>query len=191
MNKLITFILGAAAGAAAGSFITYKLVEEKFKNIADEEIESVRELYMNKLNKLAGTEEPVEVKENNTINIPEEYSDLVEDLGYSSGDEEDDSNYEIYVEPGVDRVEPYVINPDEFGEVYDYDKKSWTYYADGVLTDEVGNVIVDTDNLIGDALDHFGEYEDDSVHVRNENEGWDIEILKHEKSFYEINGVDI
>ncbi len=186
MNKAITFIFGAAVGAAAASFITYKLVDEKYKKIADEEIESVKELYKNKLNKLSVLNEPVEVKK---INIPEEYADVVEDLGYSN--KEDEKNYEIFVEPGDETVAPYVIHPDEYGEVYDYDKYSWTYYADGVITDDAGEIVVDLDNMIGDALDHFGEYEDDSVHVRNENIGCDIEILRYDKPFGEINGVDI
>ena len=47
MNKLIFFILGASLG----SLVTYKIVEEKFKNIANEDIESVREYYKNKYSK--------------------------------------------------------------------------------------------------------------------------------------------
>ena len=41
--------------------------------------------------------------------------------------------------------------------------------------------------MIGpDALDHFGEYEDDSVYIRDEINEMDYEILKSEKKFSEI-----
>ena len=41
--------------------------------------------------------------------------------------------------------------------------------------------------MIGpDALDHFGEYEDDSVYIRDETNEMDYEILKSEKMFSEI-----
>ena len=44
MNKLLMFTLGAAAG----SLLTWKIVEGKYKKIADEEIESVKEHYKNR-----------------------------------------------------------------------------------------------------------------------------------------------
>ena len=75
---------------------------------------------------------------------------------------------------------PYVIEPEIFGEDPDYETISLTYYADGVLTDE-NNCIIDPgeiESLIGEeSLDHFGEYEDDSVFVRNEERKTDYEIL--------------
>ena len=48
------------------------------------------------------------------------------------------------------------------------------------------SIISDYETLIGDALSHFGEYEDDSVYVRNEDTECDYEILKHDKTFDEI-----
>ena len=75
---------------------------------------------------------------------------------------------------------PYVIAPEEFGDgEYDYDLVSLTLYADGVLEDPNGDIIEDVEGTVGvDSLDHFGEYEDDSVFVRNDRLKTEYEILK-------------
>lgn len=85
--------------------------------------------------------------------------------------------------------EPYVISPEEFGEMNDYEKISLTYYANGILADENDEVIDDIEETVGDALEHFGEYEDDSVFVRNEENMCDYEILFDQRNFSEITGV--
>ena len=83
--------------------------------------------------------------------------------------------------------EPYVISPEEFDENEDYNTVSLTYYADGVLTDERDNVIVDVDSIVGeDSLNHFGEYEDDSVFVRNDELQTDYEILLDTRNYGDI-----
>ncbi len=82
---------------------------------------------------------------------------------------------------------PYVIPPEDFGEEGDYEIKSLTYYADGVLTDDWDNVIEDIDELIGEeSLTHFGEYEDDSVFVRDDQMKIDYEILRDVRNFADI-----
>lgn len=78
---------------------------------------------------------------------------------------------------------PYVISPDEFGELEDYTKVSLTYFADGVLADECGEIVDDVEEIIGDGLDHFGEYEDDSVFVRSDAKRCDYQILKDLRDF--------
>ena len=95
--------------------------------------------------------------------------------GYSEEEDEDDMN------------KPYVIRPEEFGEE-GYVQQSLTYYADGVITNERGKIIKNVDELIGiNPEDHFGEYEDDSVFVRNDNIKVDYEILKDYREFSEIS----
>lgn len=171
MNKVFIFTLGAAAG----SLLTWKIVDEKYRRLAEEEIEAVREHYKNKNEKIL-------VETNELDNVEREYTKHVTDLGYVSTDVR-----EVYIEPGVDTIEPFVISPDEYGEKDDFDTKSWTYYADGILADDDGEIVGDYENIIGDALEHFGDYEDDSVFVRNENVECDIEILKHNKTYDEAN----
>ena len=75
--------------------------------------------------------------------------------------------------------EPYVISPEDFDDHEDYDVVSLTYYADDVLTDERDNVIEHPEDLVGyDWASHFGEYEEDALHVRNEKRKTDYEILQ-------------
>jgi hypothetical protein len=71
-----------------------------------------------------------------------------------------------------------------------------TYYADDVLALEYADrdtgeikydVIDDVEHTIGaDSLTHFGEYEDDSVHVRNDRLECDYEILRDYRKFSDI-----
>ena len=41
------------------------------------------------------------------------------------------------------------------------------------------------EEIIGDGLEHFGEYEEDSVFVRSDAKRCDYEILKHLGSFHD------
>lgn len=184
MNKVIAFMLGAAAG----SLLTWKLVENKYKQLADEEIQSVIDHFKNKDKKEENeleqfAEEPKKVDE--YTEDKKVYNNIIKDMNYSQ-----DKDYTVYIEPGQEVIPPYVIAPEDFGEAYDYRTKTLTYYADGVLTDEDGEIIVDPESIIGDGLEHFGDFEDDSVHVRNDENECDYQILKHELTFTEINEDD-
>lgn len=192
MKNLLCFV----TGAAIGSVVTWKLIEKKYKDLADEEIESVIETFKNRKPRI--TKDEVKETVEKVINKCKESKETVEDIvtaeGYSIEDEEetdedDDSNYTVDVDPGVEVIIPYVITPAQFGEYNEYGTKTLTYYADNVLTDEIDNPITsdEMETMIGpDALDHFGEYEDDSVYIRDEMNEMDYEILKSEKTFSEI-----
>lgn len=192
MKNLLCFV----AGAAVGSVVTWKLIEKKYKDLADEEIESVKETFKNRKQRI--TKDEVKETVEKVINKWKEPKETVEDIviaeGYSTEDEEeteedDESNYTVDVDPGVEVIVPYVITPEQFGEFNEYGTKTLTYYADNVLTDEIDNPITsgEMETMIGpDALDHFGEYEDDSVYIRDEMNEMDYEILKSEKMFSEI-----
>lgn len=192
MKNLLCFV----TGAAIGSVVTWKLIEKKYKDLADEEIESVIETFKNRKPRI--TKDNVKETVEKVINKYKEPKETVEDIvtaeGYSIEDEEetdedDDSNYTVDVDPGVEVIVPYVITPEQFGEYSEYGTKTLTYYADNVLTDEIDNPITseEMETMIGpDALDHFGEYEDDSVYIRDEMNEMDYEILKSEKTFSEI-----
>lgn len=192
MKNLLCFV----AGAAIGSIITWKLIEKKYKDLADEEIESVKETFKNRKSRI--TKDEVKETVEKVINKWKEPKETVEDIvtaaGYSTEDEEnteedDESNYTVDVDPGIEVIVPYVITPEQFGEYNEYGTKTLTYYADNVLTDEIDNPITSEEmvTMIGpDALDHFGEYEDDSVYIRDEMNEMDYEILKSEKKFSEI-----
>lgn len=194
MKNLLFFV----AGAAIGSIATWKLIEKKYKDLADEEIESVIETFKNRKPRI--TKDEVKETVEKVINKWKEPKETVEDIvaaeGYSIEneeeiDEDDESNYIVNVDNDndIEVVTPYVITPEQFGEYNEYGTKTLTYYADNVLTDEIDNPITSEEmvTMIGpDALDHFGEYEDDSVYIRDEMNEMDYEILKSEKKFSEI-----
>ena len=192
MKNLLCFV----AGAAVGSVVTWKLIEKKYKDLADEEIESVIETFKNRKPRI--TKDEVKETVEKVINKYKEPKETVEDIVTSEGysieneeetEEDDESNYTVDVDPGVEVIVPYVITPEQFGEYSEYGTKTLTYYADNVLTDEIDNPITseEMETMIGpDALDHFGEYEDDSVYIRDEMNEMDYEILKSEKTFSEI-----
>ena len=84
---------------------------------------------------------------------------------------------------------PYVIKPEEFGEILEYESISLTYYADGVLADEYDEVIDDVDEIVGEeSLTTFGQYEDSAVFVRNDARKTDYEILLDLRNYSDVVG---
>lgn len=165
-------------GAAVGSFVTWRLLKDKYAQIAQEEIDSVKEAFCasrpqaepESTNDEEGFEEAVEKYE--AILNEEGYVDYSARAKEKGGDAD------------MKDKKPYVIPPEEYGEIYEYDTRNLTYYDNGVLTDEDDNVIDDVESMIGtDALNHFGDYEPDSVHVRNDKQKVDYEILRDGTSF--------
>ena len=178
LSKIIMFV----AGAAVGSAVTWKLVKDKYERLAQEDIQAVRDLYNSKqqetLDVEPDEEERTEIKEPTPREV---YSDVVDELGYGNI-----SSEKLDEEEDDDVSEPYVISPSEYGEL-DYETESlWYFEGDGVVTTYFGEVIEDVDGLIGaDFADHYGEYEEDSVHVRNDKLKIDYEILRDLRAFSE------
>ena len=187
MSNAVAFTIGVATGAS----ITYILIKKHFKKIADDEIDTMREYFQNKRAEEANAleEEPDEadVKEardehqEDKPNI-REYASLIKKENYTNySDSTADKKKE------VDDVEkPYVITPEEFGEL-DYSTISLTYYSDGVLTYESDELVEDVDDIVGaDFAEHFGEYEDDSVFIRNDRMKTDFEILVDKRNYSDV-----
>lgn len=187
MNSTLSKVLIFAAGAILGSAVTWKIVKTKYEKIANEEIESVKEVF--------GRGHRAETKPvDDTIDIPqeEEYRPTNEDLAklketIATNGYKDYTTKNKNVKEEDDMGEPYVISPDEFDEHDDYDVVSLTYYADKVLTDEQDYVIDDIEGTVGkDSLTHFGQYEDDSVFVRNDAQKTDYEILLDTRNYSDL-----
>ena len=170
MNNAFSKILIFASGAVIGSVVTWKLIDDKYARRAEQEIKEVKEYYEGKY---ASEEEDsysdwAKNNQEEAETEKEEYKNLVKNyVGEKGGSE----NMEI-------GTPPYVITPEEFDTIDDYETESLTYYTDGVLTDDFDNIIEDVKNTVGeDFAAHFGEYEDDSVFIRNERLKIDYEIL--------------
>lgn len=191
MNKAFAF----AIGAAIGSFVTWKIVKTKYKRIADEEINSVKEVFARRYSEKMSKEKPNENTNQVSLTLDETeknvqedlaaYHELLDKLNYANIDVDS-----LIAKKGGSTVtdRPFVISPDEFGEDPNYQTVSLTLYEDGVLTDDYDDIVVDVDDLVGeDSLTHFGEYEDDSVFVRNESMQTDFEILRDLRTYSECH----
>lgn len=187
MNSKIINVLVFAAGAALGSVVTWKLVEKKYERIAQEEIDSVKEMYAN-MNKYEGPQDSDEAKvveyeqmkaelfEDEAV---EEYKELLHKYAYVRNEEGGETK--------EDSTDICVIPPEEYGETYDYDMLSLNYYADGVLADDWDEVVEDIAGTVGKDFDkHFGEYQNDCVHIRNHNLRADYEILRDLRNFSDV-----
>lgn len=212
MNKNI---IGAAifvAGAAVGSVTTWYLVKKKYEQFADEQIESVKAAFSHKPekdSKACTDEEPEEEPRQkrhgrypwNADVEKREYANYVSEVsktGYTNDDLEADldQKYDDIIlanrerekeEAAMDDDQPYVISPEDYSESDEYEKITLFYYADDVLTDDQTQLLDDPDNTVGtDFASHFGEYEADSVFVRNDRLRCDFEILLDEDTYANI-----
>jgi hypothetical protein len=195
MKNFFTFV----AGLVIGSAVTYVVVKDKFEKIAQEEIDSVKEVFGRRVEKEADKKvEKIAEKEVEKIRKEyNEYNNLTKNYtNYSKTeakeDEVDEENEEVCendeegvelfeVERASDSDRPYVIDPWDFGGEDGYDMITLNYYADDVLTDDNDNVIDDEeiDDIVGrDFAEHFGEYEKDCVCVRNDRLKTDYEICR-------------
>lgn len=199
LSKIVIFI----TGAALGSVVTWRLLQKQYDERVNEEMmafkKSQRDESMEKLEKmhadLMEKKEALEVHEA-TLKYDENGPSIIEPRK-----ERLEGNWEItskhyrgiledegYYDDDDDAPAPYVIPPEKFGDDADeYELISLNYYEDGVLADDWDEPIEDIDRVVGkDSLTHFGEYEDDSVYVRNDRLKCEYEILLRAGKFADI-----
>ena len=180
IGENIKNIIIFAAGLAIGSVVTLKLVESKYEKIAEDEINDIREYYKEKESGIVTEAEVVKVE--NKPNISE-YAAKIEKNGYK--------NYSEISEKSVKKEhkngEPYIITPEEFGEIDEYETVILTYYADDYLADNMDELVENVDEIIGwENLNHIGEYEEDALHIRNEKLKCDYEILRDLDNYKDV-----
>lgn len=182
MNVTLNKVLWFTAGAVIGVAVSRGYFKTKYERISQEKVESMRWAFSN-----MHQSEPVQGDTEADTESAEEPVSIVADIisrnAYAS-----DS---VVTEPFGKEVEgvhrPYVISPDEFDSIDDYETQSLDYFDDGVLADNMGNVVEDIDSMVGrDSLNHFGEYEDDAVHVRNDALQCDFEILRDLRNYSDV-----
>ncbi|MFA5655147.1 MAG: hypothetical protein WDA37_00220 [Dysgonamonadaceae bacterium] len=187
MNKTINFMM-FVLGVAVGSVVTWRCVEKKYEQIAQDEIDSVKEVFSKREAEFTENTE-ARIKADNAKEKPSviEYAARLREQGYTNySDMVDEKPEEVKKEPmSVDK--PYVIAPEEFGDLDDYETISLTYYADQILADDNDVIVDDVEDVVGfDSLNSFGEYEDDSVFVRNDRLKCDYEILLDQRKYSSV-----
>lgn len=187
MNK-IKYIVTFAVGAAIGSAATYFIVNKKFEKLVQEEIKSVKEAF-----KRTECEKEVEEIVEEPDKVADDEMEYEDDEEYFVREEERDE-YEELVEDneyGVRKHQayfnkPYVISPDEFGDMEDYETVGAAYYVDEVFANERG-VRLDVEETISQKnLNYFGEYEEDMLYVRNPETKTDYEIFLDPRKYSEV-----
>lgn len=208
MNKNIGMVVTFVAGIVVGVASTYKISKTKYQNIANEEIESVISTFDKMKAELTaatdvekGIKQPVEAKV--VVDVPgskgalSEYKDTIDRFGYDKVSEqinkpkrnkkrkeEEIPTKMIETTPGI-----YIISPDEYNTLDGFSTETFYYSSDNQLLDADYEMVSDEDitsKIDHDPRGHFGEYEDDSVYVRNELLMCDYEILLSMKTCTEI-----
>ena len=181
MTNKTAYVVSLAVGALIGSAATWIFAKKYYEKISKDEIDSVKKEF-SKMRNTSGETSDHEEK-NNDISSLRDTSDKIESYNYTDHSKKEEQD--ISVKEVQDVNDPYVISPDEYGEYMDYEQISLTYFSDGVLADEdTLDVIDDIAGTVGDDFsDHFGEYEDDSVHIRNDVTRCEYEILAALRSY--------
>lgn len=206
-NVALCSVLSFIGGAAASGLIVWKILDKKYKERADKEIESVKKRFT-----VPRPEKKEEKKE--AAKVDKKQSDIAEEakhkpniieytkklkennyIDYSTSTEKEDKKSGRYPWEKSDErknvfdendTSPHIIEPEYYGENEEYDQVSMTLYADGILAYDDGDVIVkDEERLIGDALEHLGEFEDDAIHVIDKGKEIYYEILADERKYEE------
>lgn len=197
MHRTITNIFMLAVGAVIGSAATWVYSQKKYSQLIQSEIEKTKEYYSDKES---------DKHEEKDIQNPEEEKQLEEEkkkalqtsadiINQSGYDMNSYSDYTRFSKPkeehpeivqknletfGSDENFPVVIAPESYGEIEDYATHEYTYFKDGVVVDDDGDVI-DPDkvrSILGiDFASHIGDFEADAVHIQNDLMKTYFEIL--------------
>lgn len=178
VKGIFIFVLGVVAGTFTGA----QIAKKKYEEIANDEIEEIRAYYKERAKEVKDIEEPKAVEAPEEEEVEEEikeYSKIIRG-NYMANDEEEQTNTQYA---------PYTIDPSEFGKDGEYDTMTCTYFADGILVDDVDQEFEDWDLHVGKHhVDIFNEFpEATCVYVRNDLDGMDYEILKDDWCWSDFN----
>lgn len=165
-DKLFGFVM-LVVGLTIGSAASYQYTKKKYEQIAQEEIDSVKKSFskkedepVTKIAEVDNTNNSRQAKEKPSV---AEYAARLQDEGYTNYSNVTNEK-ESLKEVATPMEKPYIIVPEAFGELDD-----------------------DVDDTVGlDSLNHFGEYEEDSIFVRNDRLKCDYEILMDQRKYSDV-----
>lgn len=205
MRNTLNSVFIFAAGAIIGSAVTWKFVRTKYERIAQEEIDSVKEVYSHRQSEPTEGDTESESKRflkeiaepfaeglaegltGDQLSISD-YAKKLQGIGYTNYSGNSRSAVEPEQKVDKDVATTYVIDPDEFGEQEGYGTAYLTYYADSVLAyDDNDEIIEDVGSIVGDDFsEHFGDFEENVVHIRNDDERYYYEITKDLRNYTDV-----
>ena len=190
MKSLLIFAAGLAVGAVAGAVI----VKNKVLADAKAEVEEVRKYYRESRGVVEEVEEK-EVEEKEEVKEVEKKEYELKDIQVKDEPKTGLTNYSQITKMYMSKDEfqspmyddPFVIDPSEFGENPEYDTETLTYFADGVLVDDVDDVIEEPDIVVGlENLKVFEEFGATTVYVRNDIYKTDYEIIRDDWNYSDL-----
>ncbi len=190
MKGLLIFAAGLAVGAVAGAV----LVKNKVLADAKAEIDEVRKYYRESRGVVEEVEEK-EVEEKEEVKEVEKKEYELKDIQIKDEPKTGLTNYNQITKMYMSKDEfqapmyddPFVIDPSEFGENPEYDTETLTYFADGVLVDDVDDVIEEPDIVVGlENLKIFEEFGATTVYVRNDIYKTDYEIIRDDWNYSDL-----
>ena len=173
MKKVMSLMAAFISGGIAGFVMADRMMKQKYEQLVQDEVDSIKAAFRK--------ERPLSERERDGKKADEklrsECHDMAVQLGYTE-------------QPAPSpKQSPKIIPPDEFGNEDGYDEISLTLYADGTVTDDCDRAMSEEEieETIGkESLSHFGEYEPDSVCVRNDRLKADYEILKDQRAYADV-----
>lgn len=212
MNKGLWFLCGAIVGAS----VTYLYLSKKNKDEEEEKDEfEPDDISSDSFMEVPETEAPVtesfkEVPDESFKEVPDEKPGNLDRTINRILEQEPDPEERKRVSEYIERVKkynkasaqefsartgagPYVIDPNEYGDFEDYDTVCLTYFADGVLVDDAGDIMSEEeiDESVGkDFADYFGVYENDLVVIRNDERCADYHIERDLRNSSEADEVN-
>lgn len=178
MNRALYFLLGAIVGAAGSYFYFEGKYKEACKEFYDEKY---KERQNQKEDEMYAAEEK---PEDASVEDPENYiSEKPDIVTYAKEQAKARKSKKKKKEVA------YVIDRDEYINS-EYDCKSLMYYRDDVLIyEDTNKKVEDADTLLGtDFKSKFGEEDDNTVYVRNDEVKMDFEIFRDVRTYKEVIG---
>lgn len=212
VNNMIIFVVGTLLGSAT----TYFVVKKKIETEKENEIKEMREYYTKReeiISEHADKEVDIlkqeiesmrqDTEEETTVDEEEleEYRNIVSQYNHPEYADALVRKRELQMADAKkaeedmteERQEPfYIIKPDEFGTIDDYELVNLTWYADGILADEFDNIIgeEEIEERIGsEALIEIGKYLPKFIHVRNDDLEIDYEIGEDPRNYCDIYNI--
>ncbi len=163
----VSLLTGIAIGSGVGYIVTKKLLEDKYQQIANNEIASVKARYARQKPLIVNVSKEDIEKEEATL---KEVEEVIQE-----------NNYNGIIQNEVptnipDDVE--IISPEEFinPDYDDYEKVSYILFEDGVLSTD-GLTEIDPEYAgLDEVVSSIGMYEADAIHARIPSYHMDVEI---------------
>lgn len=200
---MIKEILLVAAGGAVGALVSWRILDRKYQNRLDVEIEAAKEHYKSKYEVFLGE----------SVNLPDEFAvveneeGVVQDIITTSKNDDDVMEWakklgtETFTDytkstdssndaKGVSKMKGIrMVSSEEYDSCTYDDAESFTKYSDGVITDELDVPVDDLETLFGeDIVEEIANSDEDALYIIDEDNERVYEILKDSRPFdYDYN----